>query len=160
MENLDIHITIQRATYNELTATDRSLVDLAIQATSNSYAPYSGFHVGAALLLSDGTTFIGANQENAAYPSGLCAERTALFAAQAQHPDLSVRTLAIAARGVSGELTEEPVTPCGACRQAALEIEERGGEPIRILLYGTRGIYIAASVKDLLPLSFTKADLL
>lgn len=160
MKNLDIHITIQRAAYDELSATDRRLVDLAIESTANSYAPYSNFHVGAALLLSDGTTFIGANQENAAYPSGLCAERTALFAAQAQHPDLSVRTLAIAARGATGELTEEPVTPCGACRQAALEIEERGGEPIRILLYGTRAVYIAASVKDLLPLSFTKNDLL
>lgn len=154
MKNLDIHIAVTLATYDELSIDDRCLIDRAIAATANSYAPYSNFRVGAAVRLEDGTTVVGANQENAAYPSGLCAERTALFAAQAQYPDQPVRALAIAARNTAGELTPEPVTPCGACRQAALEIEERAAAPIRILLYGVRGIYVVNSVSDLLPLSF------
>ena len=96
---------------------------------------------------------IGANQENAAFPSGLCAERTAIFAAQANYPDQPIRTLAVAAKNSDG-LLKQPVTPCGACRQVILEIEDRYKSPIRILLYGTEGVYCIDSVKDLLPLSF------
>ena len=144
---------------DELTTDDRELVEKAIGATANSYSPYSHFSVGACLRLSDGSTVIGANQENAAYPVGLCAERTAIFAAQAQHPELSVLALAIAARNTSGELTDQPVAPCGSCRQVILEVEERYHQPIRILLYGRKGIYILQSVKDLLPLCFVSEDM-
>ena len=97
--------------------------------------------------------FIGANQENAAFPSGLCAERSAIFAAQSVYPDQAVTTLAIAAANEYG-LMRDPIVPCGACRQVILEIEDRYKQPIRILLYGTAGIYVINSVKDLLPLQF------
>jgi cytidine deaminase len=138
----------------ELPNSEQHLVKLAIEATNNSYSKYSHFSVGAAVLLNDGTEVIGANQENAAYPSGLCAERTAIFSAQAQFPSMPIKCLAIAAKNINGVLMSEPVTPCGACRQVILEIEDRYNQPTKILLYGTKGIYIINSVKDLLPLSF------
>jgi len=144
---------------DELTAQDRELVEKAIDATEHSYSPYSHFSVGACIRLSDNTTVIGANQENAAYPVGLCAERTAIFAAQAQHPELSILSLAIAARNTSGNLTDDPISPCGSCRQVILEIEERYHQPIRILLYGRKGIYILKTVRDLLPLCFVSEDM-
>lgn len=108
----------------------------AIKATEHSYSPYSHFAVGAALLLENGNEVMGANQENAAYPSGLCAERSAIFAAQSQWPDQAITTLAIAAR-TGGGLVREPIVPCGACRQVILEIEARYKRPVRILLHGT-----------------------
>lgn len=114
--------------------------------------------MGAALLLENGEIMIGANQENAAFPSGLCAERTAIFAAQANHPELKITTLAIAARNENG-LLKSPITPCGACRQVILEIEDRYKSPVRILLYGTEGVYIIKSVKDLLPLCFVDENM-
>ena len=101
---------------------------------------------------------IGANQENAAFPSGLCAERTAIFAAQAQHPEFSIETLAIAARNDNGFM-KDPITPCGSCRQVILEIEDRYKQPVRILLYGTGGVYVLNSVKDLLPFSFVDSNM-
>ena len=130
----------------------------AIDATNNSYARYSNFHVGAACLLENGNVVIGANQENAAFPSGLCAERTAIFAAQANLPNQPITTLAIAARNVNG-LLKSPISPCGACRQVVLEIEDRYQRPVRILLYGTEGIYVFESIKDLLPFSFVDANM-
>ena len=102
--------------------------------------------------------FIGANQENAAFPSGLCAERTAIFAAQANRPDQPVEMLAIAAWTNKG-LLDNPITPCGSCRQVMLEIEDRYQRPVRILLYGKQGVYRIKSVKDLLPLSFVDANM-
>ena len=156
MKEIDLHIKIGFAQMDELQADDRELVEKAIAATNNSYAPYSKFYVGAAVRLADGSIVIGANQENAAFPSGLCAERTALFAAQANHPDQSVLTLAIAARNENG-LLDEPISPCGACRQVILGVEDRYKQPIRILLYGTKGVYMVDSVKDLLPLCFVEA---
>lgn len=156
MKEIDLHIKIGFAQMDELQADDRELVEKAIAATNNSYAPYSKFYVGAALRLANGDIVMGANQENAAYPSGLCAERTAIFAAQANQPDQPVATLAIAARNENG-LLEVPVSPCGACRQVILEIEDRYKQPIRILLYGTKGVYMVDSVKDLLPLCFVEA---
>lgn len=143
---------------DELTPTEQALVQKAIDATYNSYARYSNFHVGAACLLENGEVVIGANQENAAFPSGLCAERTAIFAAQANHPDQPIITLAIAARNVNG-LLKSPISPCGACRQVVLEIEDRYQRPVRILLYGTDGIYVFESIKDLLPFSFVDANM-
>ena len=136
----------------------KELYEKALSVAKNAYAPYSNFHVGAACLLENGNIVIGANQENAAFPSGLCAERTAIFAAQANHPDQPITTLAIAARNVNG-LLKSPISPCGACRQVVLEIEDRYQRPVRILLYGTEGIYVFKSIKDLLPFSFVDANM-
>ena len=109
--------------------------------------------MGAAALLANGVTVTGSNQENAAYPSGTCAERTTLFYANSQYPDQPVRMLAIAARNEAG-FTDTPVTPCGACRQVLLETEQRFGLPIQILLCGEKAVYVIEGVKNLLPLSF------
>lgn len=158
MEHINIDIDIAFMQMDELSEEDRELIGLAIKATQNAYARYSHFQVGAAVRLSNGATIIGANQENAAFPSGLCAERTAVFAAQVQYPNESITTLAIAARNGNGLLTE-PVTPCGACRQVILEVEDRYKCPVHILLYGTNGVYSVKSVKDLLPFSFTDANM-
>ena len=156
MEELVLKSTVKVAQMDELTEEERNLVSLAIEGTNRSYAPYSHFHVGAALLLKDGTTVIGCNQENAAYPSGLCAERTALFSAGAQYPDVGVELLAIAARGTDGELQYEPVGPCGSCRQVIIESETRAKHPIRILLYGRKCVYVIDGIRQLMPLSFSE----
>lgn len=153
MEQIDINISIESYQLGELSPQDQELIRAAIEATNNAYANYSRFYVGAALRLENGKMVIGANQENAAFPSGLCAERTAVFAAQANYPDSPIDTLAIVARNEKGVLSN-PITPCGACRQVILEIEDRYKKPIKILLYGTQKIYCVRSVKDLLPLSF------
>lgn len=153
MEQIDINISIESYQLDELSSQDQELVQAAIKATNNAYANYSRFYVGAALRLENGKMMIGANQENAAFPSGLCAERTAVFAAQANYPDSPIETLAIVGRNEKGILSD-PITPCGACRQVILEIEDRYKKPIKILLYGTQKIYCVRSVKDLLPLSF------
>lgn len=139
---------------DELSADDLMLVNAAKEATSGSWSPYSGFKVGAALLLDDGTVVTGSNQENAAYPSGLCAERTALFAAGHAHPGKAVKALAIAARNDNG-FTGQPITPCGACRQVLAETEQRGKLPIRYILYGTQGTMIIEGGTDaILPFCF------
>ena len=154
MQTLTHTCHYKRCAYEELSEQDRQLIESAKQATQQSYAPYSQFHVGAAVLLEDGTTITGTNQENAAYPSGLCAERTALFYASSAHPDKAIVALAIAAH-TKGEFTNNPISPCGACRQVMLEIEQRHARPIRILLYGTEGVYvIEGGVRELLPLTF------
>ena len=140
--------------YEELTDADRELIDKAKDATQTSYAPFSKFCVGAAARLSDGTIVTGSNQENAAFPSSLCAERTALFYANARYPEKSVEELAIAAYA-HGTFLKSPIPPCGACRQVILGVEERYGRPIRILLFGEEGTYVVDSIKALLPLQFT-----
>lgn len=155
MKELTISTTIQICRHEELADEERRVIEAALEATRNSYAPYSRFFVGAATLLKDGTIVCGTNQENAAYPSGLCAERTALFAAQSQHPHQPVEMLAIAARNEEG-FTELPVSPCGACRQVMLETESRYGHPMRLLLYGRHQIYRVESAASLLPLAFGK----
>ena len=154
--NIKFH---EYSSLDELDKEDRELADAAIDAMKGSYAPYSHFSVGAAALLANGEIVCGSNQENAAYPSGLCAERTTLFYANSQYPDVAVTTIAIAARNESGNFVEQPVSPCGACRQVMLESQWRGGVPLRILLYGTEGIYELAKVEDLLPLCFTADDM-
>ncbi len=156
MKQLELKSVILACQVDELTPEEQHLVSLAIEATDHSYAPYSKFHVGAAVRLENGVELIGCNQENAAYPSGICAERTALFSAGAQYPDTPVETLAIAARGTDGELTEEPTSPCGACRQVIIESETRAGHPIRILLYGRKYTYVIDGIGKLMPLSFTE----
>ena len=154
MKELNIQIALKIYEYEELDTADRELVDAARKATRRSYVPYSHFSVGAAARLADGTVVTGTNQENAAYPSGTCAERTTLFYANSQFPDQAVETLAVSARNERGEYLEAPISPCGACRQVMLETEKRFNHPMRILLYGTRGIYELKGVSDLLPLSF------
>ena len=127
----------------------------AREMTSKSYAPYSRFCVGAAIALSNGEIVTGANQENVAYPSGTCAERSACFYAHAQYPDAKFVEMAIAARGTDGEFVTEPISPCGACRQALLEYETLAGANVPVLLAGQDVIYKLQSVKSLLPLAFT-----
>ena len=141
--------------YTELTDADKKLVDLAKEATNASYAPYSHFHVGAALRLENGVMIKGANQENAAFPAGLCAERSACFNAGSNYPDVPIETIAIIAVQ-NGEVVEDPCSPCGVCRQALLEFETRAGKPMQVLLAGRDTVYRLQSVKDLLPLSFTE----
>ena len=153
MKDLTLQIDIKIYDYSELSDADRQLIDSAREATQRSYAPYSHFSVGAAARLADGTVVTGTNQENAAYPSGLCAERTTLFYANSQYPDQPVNTLAIAAK-TEKDFIETPIPPCGACRQVILETEKRYKHPIRILLYGKECIYEVKSIGDLLPLSF------
>ncbi len=153
MKEIVLKSTLRQYRLDELSDGEQILIRKAIEATDNAYVPYSHFHVGAALLLADGTVFIGANQENAAFPVTLCAERSAIFAAQSQCPSQPITALAIAARNKDG-LLHDPITPCGSCRQVILEMEQRYGQPVKIYLYGTYGIYVINSVKDILPLSF------
>ena len=154
MKDIVLQTKIKVGSIDELSAQEREVVEAARKATANSYAVYSGFKVGAAVRLSDGTIVSGTNQENAAYPSGICAERTTLFWANSQYPDKAVEILAIAARTAEGEL-ERPITPCGACRQVILETEKRFKTPIRIILYGSKECYIIEDgIKTLMPLSF------
>ena len=141
---------------DELTDTERDLIAKAIEATNRSYSPYSHFQVGAALLLENGITIMGCNQENAAFPAGICAERSAIFAAGAEYPDQPITMLAIAARNPRGVLQSEPVSPCGTCRQVLIETETRFHRPIRILLYGQRCVYVMDGIRNLMPLSFTE----
>jgi cytidine deaminase len=158
MEEIHLDIKIEQYAMEELSDSEQELVRSAIKATHNAYANYSRFYVGAALRLANGQIVIGANQENAAFPSGLCAERSAIFAAQSQQPEQPITTLAIAASNDEG-LLKDPITPCGACRQVILEMEDRYKQPVRILLFGARAVYAVNSVKDLLPLSFVDANM-
>ena len=137
----------------QLVPQDRELAEAAIEATQGSYAPYSGFNVGAALRLDNGEIIKGANQENAAYPSGLCAERTALFYAGANRPDKAVTAIAIAAVH-NGKLCDSPATPCGSCRQVMAQTQLRGGAPMKVILVGASRIWGFEKVDDLLPLIF------
>jgi cytidine deaminase len=156
-KTIEISFT-EYSTINELSEVDAGLIIRAREAAKNAWAPYSGFHVGAAVLLDSGKIVAGNNQENAAYPSGQCAERVALFAANANYPRDRVVAVAISAYNKRG-MVSMPVSPCGSCRQAILEAEERFGVPIRIILDGSNYIYMVESIKNLLPLSFNK-DLL
>ena len=155
--NLTTKITVY--SYEECTEIEKNLIDAAKQATSNAYAPYSHFHVGAALLLENGKIITGNNQENAAYPSGLCAERTAVFYANAQFPDQKIEAIAVAAF-YNGEFTPDLVSPCGSCRQVLLEVESRFNSPVKVMLYNKDDeVYVAESMSSLMPLSFTKKAL-
>ena len=154
MKELDIAFRIQECKKEELSAEDLELVERAIAMTSQAYAPYSHFSVGAAIRLADGLIVSGSNQENAAFPSGTCAERSACFYAAANYPSSAFRAIAVAARDTDGELTASPISPCGGCRQALLEYEKLAGRPVKVLLTGRDSVYILPSVKSLLPLAF------
>ncbi|MDD2798535.1 MAG: cytidine deaminase [Bacteroidales bacterium] len=149
---------IQVYELEELSEIEKNLIKLAQDATSRAYAPYSKFQVGAAALLENGEIITGTNQENAAYPSGLCAERVALFFANSQFPNVGVKLLAIAAQ-TGGSFTKECTAPCGSCRQVILETENRFDTPIRILMAGSEVIYAVNSITELLPLHFDKSSL-
>ena len=154
MTNKEIKITYaEYDSLDQLDPKDFELAQAAIEATSLSYAPYSNFNVGAAVMFEDGVIIKGANQENAAYPSGMCAERTALFYASASRPDKAMTAIAITA-GQNGKLCEMPATPCGACRQVMAQYQEKSGRPMEILLIGSKKIWKFSKVDDLLPLIF------
>ena len=154
MTNKEIRISyIEYNGIDDLKTDDQELVKAAIAATATAYAPYSNFHVGAAVRFEDGEVVQGSNQENAAYPSGTCAERTALFYAGAAHPEKAITKIAIAA-GQKGVLVSEPVTPCGACRQVMAQYQTKGGKPMEVILIGSAKIWKFTKVNDLLPLIF------
>ena len=137
----------------EMCPEDRELVAAAVDAMKGAYAPYSHYHVGAAVRISNGDIVKGANQENAAFPSGLCAERTALFAAGAQYPDKGMTAIAIAG-GVYGKLSDSPASPCGACRQVMAQYQLRSGKPMSVIIVAAGRIMKFAKVDDILPLIF------
>jgi len=156
---LQIHISVDVLEPSELKKQERQAMQLAQEAANDAYAPYSNFLVGAALVLEDGSMFKGSNQENAAYPSGLCAERTALFGLSAHHPHKKIKLLAVTARRRS-EAQFLPAMPCGACRQVMAEYEYKQQEAIPVLLQAPDGkFYRFRSVADLLPFQFTKEHL-
>lgn len=157
---LTIPVEIFNISDSGLQAADASLIEEAKKASRGSYAPYSKFHVGAALRLADGTIVRGSNQENAVFPAGCCAERTALYYAGAEHPNVPVVAIAIAVwREKDGLFLATPASPCGVCRQHLVETEIRHGRDIRVILYGTEEIYVFQSAKMLLPLTFTGKEL-
>ena len=137
----------------EMSKEDQELVKAALEAQKGSYSPYSKFQVGAALRLVDGTIVKGANQENAAYPSGLCAERTAMFWASANYPDVAFDTLAIAGAD-HGVLCESPASPCGSCRQVMAEYQKKYGRPLKTIWVGSKRIRKFENVDDILPFIF------
>jgi|SRR5690554_4094646 len=151
----EINLTTKIAVYplEECSDIEKKLIDAAKHATEKSYAPYSNFKVGSALLLENGEIITGNNQENAAYPSGLCAERVATFYANSVYPNEKVVAIAIAAWS-NGEFTKDVITPCGSCRQVLLETENRFNSSLRILMYAQNSVYVVKSIKDLLPLHF------
>jgi cytidine deaminase len=153
MKQFNFSAKITVCSYNELDILEKNLVEVAKEASQKAYAPYSRFQVGAAVLLANNEIVAGNNQENAAFPSGLCAERTAVFYANAHYPGEAVKTIAIAAFD-KNDYTETPVTPCGACRQVILETEKRYNHPVRMILYGKKEVYIIEKISDLLPLAF------
>ena len=154
MTNKEIKIAYcEYESIDQLDNKDKVLSEAAIEAMSGSYAPYSKFNVGAAVRFDDGEIIKGANQENAAYPSGTCAERTALFYAGASRPDQPIEAIAIAA-SQNGELLENPVTPCGACRQVMVQYQVKGGIAMKVILIGSKKVMVFDKVNDLLPFVF------
>jgi len=144
---------------DELPSETQELMFKAMEARKNAYAPYSKFHVGAAILLENGEIVTGSNQENASYPSGLCAERTAIYYAGSQFPDSKIVTMALTA-GSTQHQTVTPIPPCGACRQAIAEYEVKQDSPIEIYFMGETGkVAKSDSLANLLPLVFDKSFL-
>ena len=160
MKEFNITSLVRECSAEELSPRDRELVEAAKEASRNAYAPFSKYFVGAAILLDNGKIIRGSNQENAAYPSGLCAERTATFFASSSNPGIAFKKIAVAAWQDPGEgndfeegFQKSPVSPCGGCRQALAEYEHLYGD-IEVILYGREKIYIFPTVRSLLPLCF------
>lgn len=160
MVKKDLSIQIYEAdNADALSPVERELVYAAREMTRKAYAPYSEFFVGAAVLLENGEVVTGSNQENGAYPSGLCAERVAVFAASSRFPGVPMKAIAVSARSAHRQM-DQPVSPCGACRQVMLEYEVLQQQPVKVLLSKEDGkILVIEKVQDLLPLSFTGNDL-
>lgn len=158
MQKKIIETLIEIYQYDELSEQYKHLIEQAKEQVHKAYAVYSGFHVGAAVLLENGEIFAGSNQENSAYPSGLCAERVAMFYANASRPDIAAEAIAIAAY-TNGSFLASPITPCGACRQVLLESEMRFERDMTIILYGTNEIVLLRNSRQLLPLCFEKSSL-
>jgi len=157
MKNITVstHLSVYE-NLQELPESVRDLMEQAISIRKKAYAPYSKFRVGAAILLDNGKVVLGSNQENAAYPSGLCAERVAIFQAGAIYPDAKIVSMAITAASDTNQTTA-PIPPCGACRQSIAEYEFKQDESIEIYFMGEIGmIYKSDSLKNLLPFSFDK----
>ena len=154
MTNKEIKIAYSEyASLDELSSEDRLLAESAIEAVGTAYAPYSNFNVGAAVRFVDGEIVKGSNQENAAYPSGICAERTALFYASASRQNVPMNAIAIAA-AQNGELVKNPVAPCGACRQVMIQYQIKSGNPMEVILIGSETIRKFANIESLLPFVF------
>ncbi len=158
----EIHITTTFEVFQsvaDLSENIQALMQQAIKIRKKAYAPYSHFRVGAAILLDNGKIVLGSNQENAAYPSGLCAERVAIYQAGAIYPDVKMLTIAITAASDSNP-TLSPIPPCGSCRQSIAEYEFKQDAPIEIYFMGESGeVYKSNSINNLLPLSFNKTSL-
>ena len=154
MANKEIKIAFEEYdSLDQLNAQDLKLAQAALEAQKNAYAPYSNFHVGAAVMFEDGEIVKGCNQENAAYPSGTCAERTAMFYASAKRPASPMISIAVVG-GLNGVLSENPTTPCGACRQVMAQYQLKGGKPMSVLLVGASKIWKFEKVDDILPFIF------
>jgi len=159
MKEEKIELSFTRAKLLELSEDEQSLIQNAKGSFNSAYAPYSGFLVGTSILLDNGKIINGSNQENVAYPSGLCAERVALFYAGSKYPDIRIRTIAISATSKTFDISDV-ISPCGACRQVMAEYQEKQGSEIRILLHSLNDdVLIAHSVHDLLPFLFTSPSL-
>ncbi len=155
----DITISYLRAKFNDLTVIEKELIQRSKDALKDAYAPYSGFLVGSSILLSDGKIISANNQENVAFPSGLCAERVVLFNAGANYPNLEIDIIAVSAKSNLYEITDI-ISPCGACRQVMAEYQEKQNKKIKILLHlNNDEVLIFSSVDDLLPLLFTNPNL-
>ena len=158
MQNKQLNISYQvYQSIDELPEDLSSLLQKAIEATERSYAPFSNFNVGAAILLDNGQVVCGSNQENAALPSGICAERSACFYAGATWPGAKMLAIAVAAK-LDGKLTPTPTYPCGACRQALVQYESMGGVPLKVIVGSAGRVEVFASVRDLLPFVFDNLE--
>ncbi len=155
MKTLEIAAKISILDETELTKDQKNVIEAAKSATMRSYSPYSHYKVGAACLLDNGEIVTGSNQENAAYPSGLCAERTAVFYAQSRYPEARILKLCIVGKNAAGNFSRDVCAPCGACRQVILEAEYRNGAPIEILLPSQHGIHVISGISTLLPFGFS-----
>jgi len=143
----------------ELSQTDINLMQKAVEARKNAYAPYSNFSVGAAVLLGNGKIVLGNNQENASFPAGLCAERVAVFQAGAIYPNVKILSVAISATSKNYQVSK-PAAPCGNCRQAMIEYEQKQKQSVTLLLMGELGaVYKCDSISDILPLAFSNSFL-
>ena len=154
MQEKKIELSFILAHLSELSNEEQQLVSNAKSAFKTAYAPYSGFLVGASVLLENGEVINGSNQENVAYPSGLCAERVALFYAGAKYPNIKVNTIAVSVLSKNFDVTDV-ISPCGACRQVMAEYEDKQDKPIKVILHSpTDEVLIANRVEDLLPFMF------
>jgi cytidine deaminase len=160
MKEVKIQTTLE--VYNDLSELSLDIQDLmqsAVEARNNAYAPYSKFNVGAAILLNNKEVIIGSNQENASYPSGLCAERTAIYYAGAKYPNARILKMALSASSLN-QVTDTPIPPCGACRQAIAEYEIKQEQPIEIYFMGAKGkVAKSHSLANLLPVGFDRSYL-